>query len=81
MCLTDQAFSKAFAVLRGSTYSSGCEKTILFMTDGESDVVYSAVRAEAAELGVRIFTYTLGDGADTSTSKQIACENDGVFRE
>ena len=51
-------------------------------TDGESsDYSYADIRNTAASLGgVRIFSYTLGNGADTDVPKQIACENGGVFQ-
>ena len=51
-------------------------------TDGASDQYsYSDIRNTAASIGsVRIFSYTLGSGADTDVPKQIACENGGVFQ-
>ena len=77
------AFNAAFGVFRTSDTSSGseCEKVILFMTDGAStDYSYDAIQSDATSLGVRIFSYTLGDGAQQTVPKRIACENGGVFQ-
>ena len=80
------AFNKAFQVFAHSSTSStssgsNCEKVILFMTDGAStDYSYADIQSEATRLGVRIFSYTLGNGADQTVPKQIACQNGGVFQ-
>ena len=80
------AFATAFQVFDSSTDSStssgsNCEKVILFMTDGEStDYDYQVIQSEATRLGVRIFSYTLGNGADQTVPKNIACQNGGVFQ-
>ena len=81
------AFDKAFQVVAASnspgssTSGSNCEKVILFMTDGASTAYsYADIQSEATRLGVRIFSYTLGNGADQTVPKQIACQNGGVFQ-
>ena len=48
------------------------------MTDGTSTLSYN-VKAQALAQGVRVMTYALGSGADTTVAKQIACETGGVF--
>ena len=48
------------------------------MTDGRATLNYD-VKGEALAQGVRVMTYALGSGADTTVAKQIACETGGVF--
>ena len=76
------AFDKAFQVLRTSSSSSNCQKVILFLTDGmSSDYDLGAIQTTAESLGgVRIFSYTLGNGADQTVPKLISCQNGGVFQ-
>jgi hypothetical protein len=48
--------------------TSGCQKVILFLTDGEPDYWraddYEMLRANHAAHGVSVFGYALGDGAN-----------------
>ena len=63
-------------------FSTGCTKSILFLTDGTPDVgswtpeIAEGIQTRAR--GMHIFTYALGDGADASVVKQIACDNAGA---
>ena len=50
------------------------------MTDGQAQPNYANIQAEATRLGARIFTYTLGDGAQKVAAKRLACENGGVYQ-
>ena len=62
---------------RAAKLSCGVDRT-----DGASNKYsYSDIRNTAASIGgVRIFSYTLGGGADTSVPKEIACQNGGIFQ-
>jgi hypothetical protein len=49
--------------------------------DGASqDYDLNSIQTEATRLGVRIFSYTLGNGADQTVPKSIACQNGGVYQ-
>eukprot|EP00931_Biecheleriopsis_adriatica_P045700 TRINITY_DN26166_c0_g1_i1.p1 TRINITY_DN26166_c0_g1~~TRINITY_DN26166_c0_g1_i1.p1 ORF type:complete len:765 (+),score=129.38 TRINITY_DN26166_c0_g1_i1:56-2296(+) len=68
------------SVSAGST--SMCQKLIMFLTDGEADFGapdFQKVRELSTKFDTVLFTYALGDGADTSITKQLACENRGIF--
>jgi len=72
----------------GEKLTSGCanSRIILFLTDGvRSDGTPDPevqIRNLNKELGLRVFTYTLGSGAGESKAvmKRIACENHGVWQ-
>jgi len=80
-----RAFSAVWEVLRASSSAtSGCNRIVLFLSDGEPndwDASDNAgVREQASTLGnVHIMTYALGNGADHSRLKVLACENEGIF--
>ncbi len=74
----DAAFATAFEALQ-SPKTSACNKAILFMTDGQSQVNYASVRQNAVAYGTRVMTYALGSGAQPDVCQQLACENGGVF--
>ena len=74
----DVAFETSFDIFSSSSRTSACNKVILFMTDGRATLNYD-VKGEALAQGVRVMTYALGSGADTTVAKQIACETGGVF--
>ena len=60
----------------------GCSKVILFLTDGDAPVneqEYSSIQSDAAANDIVIFTYALGNGADTAATKRFACDNNGVY--
>lgn len=75
-------FRAAFDVLEDrDSGSSGCEKVILFLTDGVSDhPADDYVRERNPDAEVRIFSFSFGDGADTTSPKSIACANGGVWQ-
>lgn len=78
------AFNTAFDLFRSgdSERSSGCNKVILFLTDGKpddwSEDDFRSVREASAELDVHLLTYALGSGADFDRVKRLACENKGI---
>ena len=54
----------------------------MFLTDGKSsfnDDDYEFVREESKLNSIAMLTYAIGSGADETKSKQLACENRGVF--
>jgi hypothetical protein len=79
------AFELAFRMLGSSdasTASSGCQATILFITDGISGDPRPLIRAEQAKRAgnrVRIFSYSISSEADRRMAYDIARENDGAF--
>ena len=81
----EAAFTTMWSVLDATTTSSGCNRVVLFLSDGEpnewSDAIASNLQTKAASYRpqVHILTYALGNGASATTLKQMACENDGVF--
>ena len=78
------AFNTAFDLFRAgdASRSSGCNKVILFLTDGKpddwSEDDFRSVREASAELDVHLLTYALGSGADFDRVKRLACENKGI---
>ena len=76
------ALSKAKEVLNNGG-GTGCNKAILFMSDGEPDAApdTEALKNDLDAIGnVRLMTYALGDGAQADVLKSMACENGGVFQ-
>jgi len=80
------AFEEAFRIMKDSVMAkrtSMCQKALMFLTDGEdndfSDSHYAYVRQKVVEQDVTIFSYAIGDGADDTVAKRLACENRGVF--
>jgi hypothetical protein len=79
------SLKKAFDILDlslNSGSSSMCMRAVMFLTDGQaefggSDFNDVAVRVKA--LSVAMFTYALGEGAEKAITKQLACDNGGVF--
>jgi hypothetical protein len=62
--------------------SSGCDRALLFLTDGKdaSDQTGNIRKAnEALDKPAVIFTYSLGSGADAAFPKQMACESEGIW--
>lgn len=87
-----QAFDLAFRDFIESDAaekSSGCNKAILFLTDGEmQDDKTNLMNMISSYLGEYVlsnrkkpilFTYTLGSGADLTVPKEIACQHDGIW--
>eukprot|EP00930_Biecheleria_cincta_P028540 TRINITY_DN19922_c0_g1_i1.p1 TRINITY_DN19922_c0_g1~~TRINITY_DN19922_c0_g1_i1.p1 ORF type:complete len:791 (-),score=91.88 TRINITY_DN19922_c0_g1_i1:397-2769(-) len=78
-------FSGAFKIIADSVQSgdtSMCQKIIMFLTDGEASFTeedFSTTRRLATQYDTIIFSYALGSGADTTTTKRLACENRGIF--
>ena len=83
------AFRETWQVIDATTTSSGCNRVVLFMSDGVpntwpntwSDSDYNSLAAKSASYDppVHVLTYALGSGADSSILKNIACQNSGVF--
>jgi len=64
----------------GSGKTSGCNRAVLFLTDGEdrSGMELSEVE-DMNDIGATIFTYSFGNEADKTRPKQIACRNKGIW--
>lgn len=63
--------------------TSGCHTAILFLTDGKDgssgDVLDLMEKRNNVDIDARVFTYALGDEADQTKPKQMACAHRGVF--
>jgi len=80
------AFQKAFEIFNSSNnlLSYGCQNIILFFTDGYSnqspdDPINVINTLKTTSNTPRIFSYSIGDGADDEFNKNIACQYNGVF--
>ena len=56
---------------------------LLFLTDGQpndpwGEAEYAKVAKDAKALDVHVMTYALGAGADSSVTKRLACESQGI---
>jgi len=75
-------FQKAFQILSNSASaaSSGCNKAILFLTDGADTSNFDPGELQALNtMGASIFTYSFGASADRRLPKAIACQNSGIW--
>ncbi|XP_078612475.1 voltage-dependent calcium channel subunit alpha-2/delta-2-like [Branchiostoma floridae x Branchiostoma japonicum] len=91
----EAAFRTAFDILRRSevvSRTAGCNKMVLFMTDGEptrgerepeqlTQIISSLNQREDGSKFASIFTYSVGELADTTITKKIACNEGGVWSE
>jgi len=68
---------------RSAHKSSFCKGAVLFLTDGVADWTdedsEQLIKLNNADYGYSVFSYALGDGADTTITKRIACEHRGLF--
>merc|ERR1719324_442531 len=78
-------FEEAFNLL-GQANLRGCNKAILFMSDGvpnswtASDDTWLSNKVSTNVAGhPSIFTYALGSGADPTVLKRVACRHKGIF--
>ena len=79
------AFEKAWEVVDATPTSSNCNRIMLFLSDGvpnewnEDD--YAAIARKSASYSppMHLLTYGLGEGADPTVLKGIACENAGIY--
>ena len=62
--------------------SSGCQKIILFLTDGITNGKnpIDIIRARNEDRSVRVFTFTFGEGKGQDMMDNIACATDGISR-
>lgn len=76
------AFQKAYDIFENSTTvgtnTSGCLKAILFLTDGESTLDLDLLKQKSAELGFIVFSYALGNGADSEVTQSASCDSGGI---
>lgn len=81
-------FKKAFDIFAASDsaeMTTGCAKTILFLTDGQfADPDGASMGSNRLSLlnaahNTHIFTYSVGAGAGHTLPKQIACAHNGVW--
>eukprot|EP00964_Phaeocystis_antarctica_P030555 scaffold17256_cov57-Phaeocystis_antarctica.AAC.2 len=79
------AFEKAWEVVDATTTSSGCNRIMLFLSDGEPNAWdaddYAAVAKKSASYSppMHLLTYGLGEGADPTVLKGIACGSSGIY--
>ena len=79
------AFEKAWEVVDATTTSSGCNRIMLFLSDGVPNAWnaddYAAVARKSASYSppMHLLTYGLGSGADPTVLKGIACQNSGIY--
>jgi uncharacterized protein YegL len=85
----EAAFTAAFDIFDSSVESGdfvNCSNTnaMLFLTDGEitegssGSTLYNMIKTRNPKVDVRILTYALGSGVDTSVTQQIAYDNKGA---
>lgn len=58
--------------------SSNCEKLIVFVTTSDGGDPLDLIANSNTKFGAKIFTYSLGDDADTDMAQQISCDTDAV---
>ncbi|CAD7975784.1 unnamed protein product [Amoebophrya sp. A25] len=91
------SLSKAFeigkraAVFEGGSsdpdrcFSAQCKTVILFLSDGQPDSWggndYATLSSEASGTDIKLFTYALGSGADTSVLAQLASNHQGEMKQ
>ena len=80
------AFQAVKDVLTATPTASGCNRVILFLSDGEpsawTESDYATTRSDLASLGqAHLLTYALGSGADSRVLKNLACQNGGILYE
>ena len=79
------SLTKAFDILQASLdsgRSSMCMRAVMFLTDGEAEFYqddYDEAKRRVKELSVALFTYALGSGAEKTITKNLACQNRGIF--
>ena len=79
------AFEKAWEVVDATTTSSKCNRIMLFLSDGVPNEWnkddYAAIARKSASYSppMHLLTYGLGEGADPTVLKGIACENAGIY--
>ena len=79
------SLTKAFDILQASLdsgRSSMCMRALMFLTDGEAEFYqddYDEAKRRVKELSVALFTYALGSGAAKTITKNLACQNRGIF--
>ena len=78
----EDSFDLANSIFKNSNEigknSSGCLKSILFLTDGESTLNIENVQKNSKELGYIVFAYSIGNEADSSLLHEVACKTGGV---
>jgi uncharacterized protein YegL len=79
------AFEKAWEVVDATITSSNCNRIMLFLSDGVPNEWnkddYAAIARKSASYSppMHLLTYGLGEGADPTVLKGIACENAGIY--
>lgn len=81
----EAGFAHAFDLLEATDRlgnGSNCHRAILFLTDGDAaDPTETVVRRNAAgELGVRVFSFTIGEQANDAAALSVACATGGAYR-
>merc|ERR1719295_563917 len=74
----EAAFEAAFDIL--AAHSQSCKSSILFLTDGVAEDVTDLVkRRNVPDISATVFSYTLGDGADTTVPWKVANVTGGIY--
>ena len=76
----EEAFKNLFAMRELHSNSKNCRSIAIFITDGHqthgSTNINSIIQSHPP---MEIFTFTIGNNADNTTMKQIACDNNGIW--
>lgn len=85
----EAAFKLAFSIMdssKGDELGNACKTVILFMTDGQitegeldEGKIVSLVSSLNSSHKAIVFTYSLGTDADQTTTKAIACSENGIY--
>ena len=80
------AFEKAWEVVDATNASSGCNRIMLFLSDGapipawtDSDSDSLMTKAASYDPPMHVLTYGLGEGAQADVLKDIACRGNGIY--
>lgn len=78
------ALDLVWSTLSASSSSSGCNRVVLFLSDGVpqetwTGALYASTQASATVHNTHILTYALGSGADAAILKKLSCMNEGIF--
>ena len=79
------AFEKAWEVVDATNASSGCNRIMLFLSDGApqqwsaADTQGVGAKAASYDPPMHVLTYGLGEGAKEDVLQAIACRGNGIY--